>query len=173
MHGGEIAVSSAGVGEGSSFSVRLPVAAAPAAVPGDAPAERLPAPGSLRILVLDDNADAASTLGAMLEAHGHIVRLAFSGAGALEVLDKFSADLAFLDIGLPDISGYQVARTIRERFPERDIFLAALSGWGSTSDRQKSEEAGIDVHLTKPVTMAVIEHVILSRQRGLAADPAG
>lgn len=176
LHGGEIGVSSGGPGKGSTFSVRLPVAAAPAPAPvqGEAPAERAPSQASLRILVLDDNADAASTLGAMLEAHGHIVRLAFSGAGALEVLDKFSADLAFLDIGLPDISGYEVARQVRERFPERDIFLAALSGWGSTADRQKSEAAGIDVHLTKPVTMATIEHVILSRQgrRGLAGQPS-
>nr|WP_307728072.1 ATP-binding protein [Massilia terrae] len=174
LHGGQIGVASAGPGKGSTFSVRLPVAPAPAPAAGEGPAERAAAQASLRILVLDDNADAASTLGAMLEAHGHIVRLAFTGAGALEVLDKFSADLAFLDIGLPDISGYEVARRVRQRFPERDIFLAALSGWGSTADRRQSEEAGIDVHLTKPVTMATIENVIQSRQlrAGLAGQPS-
>ena len=163
LHGGSITADSAGQGQGSTFTVRQAAVPAPlAAVEHETAQPARIAP--LRILVLDDNADAASTMGAMLEAHGHAVRLAFTGAAALETLAQFDADIAILDIGLPDISGHEVARRIRARGGERQPFLVALSGWGSEADRQQSEIAGIDLHLTKPVTMDAIERLILARQ---------
>jgi CheY-like chemotaxis protein len=176
LHGGSISATSDGPGKGSTFIVRLRAVPAPVAVPGDRAAAPV-APGApLRILVLDDNADAASTMGAMLEASGHIVRLAFTGASALEALAQFDADIAILDIGLPDISGHEVARRIRAGRHAKQPFLVALSGWGSENDRQQSEAAGIDLHLTKPVTMEAIEELVLSRQgrdrAGAAAQPS-
>ncbi|MGZ5201099.1 MAG: PAS domain-containing hybrid sensor histidine kinase/response regulator [Telluria sp.] len=164
LHGGEITAESDGPGKGSTFTVRLPAAECPAGGPAEHGGAATAPAKPLRILVLDDNADAASTLGAMLEASGHTVRLAFTGAGALEALARFDADIAILDIGLPDISGHEVARRIRAGAGERQPFLAALSGWGSEADRQQSEEAGIDLHLTKPVTMAAMAQMILARE---------
>jgi PAS domain S-box-containing protein len=163
LHGGAISAHSDGPGKGSTFTVRLAAVPAPA-VEDERSSAAAPTGAPLRILVLDDNADAASTMGAMLEAGGHIVRLAFTGASALETLAQFDADIAILDIGLPDISGHEVARRIRAGAPGRQPFLVALSGWGNEHDRQQSEAAGIDLHLTKPVTMDVIEELILSRQ---------
>jgi PAS domain S-box-containing protein len=160
LHGGAIAADSEGPGKGSTFSVRLAAVQGAPAAGLEPPAARPAAQGALRILVLDDNVEAAGTLGALLEAHGHAVRLAGTGMEALDKLAEAEADIAILDIGLPDISGYEVARRIRERDPQRAIFIVALSGWGSGSDRRQSEQAGIDVHLTKPVTMATIEDTI-------------
>jgi PAS domain S-box-containing protein len=175
LHGGTIAAESDGPGKGSTFTVRLAAVQGTATGPDQDAGERPPAHAPLRILVLDDNVDAASTLGALLEAHGHSVRLAFTGTEALDLLAAAAADIAILDIGLPDISGHEVARRIRERWPERGIFLVALSGWGSAADRQQSEQAGIDVHLTKPATLAAIEEVIVacraSYASGAAAEP--
>jgi PAS domain S-box-containing protein len=175
LHGGTISAESGGHGKGSTFTVRLPVLQLAPGGQGGHPCARPPVQAPLRILVLDDNVDAASTLGALLEARGHIVQLAFTGRGALDSLESASADIAILDLGLPDMSGYDVARQIRERYPERHMFLIALSGWGSDRDRQRSEQAGIDLHLIKPVTMDTIEHAILSRQaqasHGLAIPP--
>jgi PAS domain S-box-containing protein len=164
LHGGTIEAASDGPGKGSTFSVRLAAAEHAPAGPAEAPALQAADQAPLRILVLDDNVDAAATLGALLEAQGHGVRLAYTGMEALALLAEADADIAILDIGLPDISGHEVARRIRERWPERGIFLAALSGWGSAADRRQSEQAGIDVHLTKPVTLAAVEQVIGSCQ---------
>jgi PAS domain S-box-containing protein len=163
LHGGSISAQSAGQGKGSTFTVRLTAVPAPTAPAEHAVAAS--APGApLRILVLDDNVDAASTMGAMLEAYGHVVRLAYTGAAALETLSHFQADIAILDIGLPDISGHEVARRIRARAEGCQPFLVALSGWGSDADRHQSDMAGIDLHLTKPVTMDAIEQLIVARQ---------
>jgi PAS domain S-box-containing protein len=176
LHGGTIAAESDGPGKGSTFSVRLAADGATAvqAVRPAAQAAQAPLRVPLRILILDDNIEAAITLGALLEAHGHAVRLAYTGMDALALLAEADADLAILDIGLPDISGHEVARRIRERRPESGIFVVALSGWGSGSDRQQSEQAGFDVHLTKPATMAAIGQVLFAceARRGLAAQPS-
>jgi CheY-like chemotaxis protein len=164
LHGGSISAESEGPGKGSTFTVRLAAVPAPAAPHGEHAVAPVAPRAPLRILVLDDNADAASTLGAMLEACGHVVHLAFTGAGALEALAHFDADIAILDIGLPDMSGHEVARRIRAGSQARHLFLVALSGWGSENDRRQSEAVGIDLHLTKPVTMDAIEQLILSRK---------
>jgi PAS domain S-box-containing protein len=176
LHGGTISAESEGPGKGSTFTVRLAAEPAPAAAQGEHALAPVAPRAPLRILVLDDNADAASTLGAMLEACGHVVRLAFTGAAALEALAHFDADIAILDIGLPDMSGHEVARRIRAGGEALQPFLVALSGWGSENDRRQSEAVGIDLHLTKPVTMDAIEQLILSRKgqdrAGMAAQPS-
>ncbi|QGZ41322.1 signal transduction histidine kinase [Pseudoduganella flava] len=173
LHGGTIVAESDGQGKGSTFTVRLPVLPAAAAGRRERPAARAPARAPLRVLVLDDNHDAAQTLGAMLEARGHAVQLAYTGRSALEALEQADVDVAILDIGLSDISGHEVARQIRLRHPHRPILLIALSGWGSERERQQSEQAGFDLHLTKPATMEALERAIQSRrpsaQRALAS----
>jgi CheY-like chemotaxis protein len=97
--------------------------------------------------------DAAQTLGNLLDLAGHTVQLAHSGQEALDLAARFLPDLAFLDIGLPDMSGYDVARALRARPALRDTYLVALTGWGAAADRLRSKEAGIDLHLTKPVSL--------------------
>jgi PAS domain S-box-containing protein len=157
MHGGTLSAHSAGLGEGSTFLLRLPLAQdepAPASTPAPAPEPaQQPAAGPRRILVLDDNVDAAQTLGNLLGMAGHTVQLAHSGQEAIDLAERFAPDLAFLDIGLPDMSGYDVARALRARPLLRDTYLVALTGWGAAADRLRSQEAGIDLHLTKPVSL--------------------
>ena len=157
MHGGTLSAHSAGPGEGSTFLLRLPLAQdepAPASTPAPAPEPaQQPAAGPRRILVLDDNVDAAQTLGNLLGMAGHTVQLAHRGQEAIDLAERFAPDLAFLDIGLPDMSGYDVARALRARPLLRDTYLVALTGWGAAADRLRSQEAGIDLHLTKPVSL--------------------
>jgi CheY-like chemotaxis protein len=109
--------------------------------------------GPRRILVLDDNVDAAQTLGNLLGMAGHTVQLAHSGREAIDLAARFLPDLCFLDIGLPDMSGYDVARALRAQPALRATWLVALTGWGAAADRLKSKDAGIDLHLTKPVSL--------------------
>jgi CheY-like chemotaxis protein len=151
LHGGTLGAHSAGPGQGSTFELRLPLAQGEPA-PAHAQAQ-LPGTGPRRILVLDDNLDAAQTLGSLLGMAGHAVQLAHSGQEALDLAARFLPDLAFLDIGLPDMSGYDVARGLRARPPLQHTYLVALTGWGAAADRLRSKEAGIDLHLTKPVSL--------------------
>jgi PAS domain S-box-containing protein len=158
MHGGTLVAESEGLGRGSRFTVRLPLAHAvpvPAPVP-DVEQQAEPEAEGRRILVLDDNVDAAQMLGALLGAAGHRVELAHSGHEAIELARSFVPDLAFLDIGLPDISGYEVAQALRRQPPLRHACLVALTGWGAATDRQRSKDAGFDLHLTKPVSLEAL-----------------
>ena len=152
LHGGRVWAESLGPGRGSTFCVRLP-RAAPAGVAQE-PSLPAPLPGAApprRVLVVDDNVDAAEMLAALVALDGHEVRTASSGAGALEILRDFRPHVAFLDIGLPDMSGYELAMQLR-RDPElRGLLLVAVTGWGQAEDRRKSKGAGFDDHLTKPV----------------------
>lgn len=159
LHGGSVAAFSAGIGKGSSFSVTLPLAlpacrevqpAAPATLP-DAGA------GALRILVVDDNVDAAETLSALLELSGHAALVANDGREALRMVQQLLPHLVFLDIGMPRMNGYEVARAIREELKLDDIVLVALTGWGGADDRARTKAAGFDRHMTKPVTIGAIE----------------
>jgi PAS domain S-box-containing protein len=169
LHGGVLSAHSDGHGQGSSFTVHLPLC--------DGPGERAGLPRSVdgapfreqRILILDDNADAAQTLGALMESCGHPVRLAYTGRQAIEAAGEFAPHIAFLDIGLPDISGHEVAQQLRYRYPEREMVLVALTGWGSDADRRNSAQAGFDFHLTKPVTVDAINSLfpnLVSVERG-------
>ena len=163
MHGGSVAASSAGTNAGSLFTVRLPLAAEAEqarAVPGE-PAPALDnAAGGLKVLVVDDNVDAAVTLSMILEISGYTARVAHDGYEALAVAQVFGPRVAFLDIGMPGMSGYETARAIRATPGLEDIVLVALTGWGAESDRQRSNEAGFDHHLTKPVQLDVVEALL-------------
>ena len=103
------------------------------------------------MLVVDDNADAAATLRLLLEAQGHEARAAYTGPAALDVLAQFDAEVVFLDLGMPDVDGFEVARRIRAMPRGRDVLLVALTGWGQADDRRRTADAGFDEHLTKPV----------------------
>ena len=151
LHDGRVWAESEGPGKGSTFYVVLPIATT-------APAERLPsqtfpaAAGTRRrVLVVDDNVDAADMLAALLAYEGHEVRVESNGVAALTAAAEFRPDVAFLDIGLPGMNGYELARRLRLDPAFGNIVLIAVTGWGQQEDRQRSHEAGFDEHLTKPV----------------------
>jgi signal transduction histidine kinase len=151
LHGGTAEARSAGLGLGSEFIVRLPLAVRPqGATP---PAVDLQASKSTRrrILVADDNRDAAESLAMLLEIAGHEVRVAHHGQAALSLAQVFRPDTALLDIGMPDMSGYEVARSLRSEPWATDVLMIALTGWGQDSDRRRALESGFDHHLIKPV----------------------
>jgi CheY-like chemotaxis protein len=116
--------------------------------------------GLARILVVDDNVDAATTLSMILEACGYQTRMAHDGMAALEVAQEFRPQLAFLDIGMSVMDGYDTARSIRRLRGLENMRLVALTGWGAESDRRKSDEAGFDHHLTKPVELEVVQDLL-------------
>jgi PAS domain S-box-containing protein len=184
LHGGTVSAASDGVGRGSTFTVRLPLVpdkprgalaapvAAPAAAAPAAPVAAAAAPAApqdaeqgLRVLVVDDNIDAADTLGALLDMNGHATRVANDGYQAIEMAQEFQPQVVFLDIGLPGMNGYEVARKLRE-LPGMDrAFLVALTGWGTREDRERSSEAGFDHHLTKPADMNAVETLLSNLAR--------
>jgi PAS domain S-box-containing protein len=154
LHRGRVSADSAGVGHGSRFTVWLPLSEsdAPAAAEATREAEVPAAPaGGLRVLVVDDNIDAAETLGALLEFSGHQVRVAHTGAEALTLAASQLPQVVFMDIGLPDISGYEAALALRGMQGMASTRIIALTGWGAPSDKERSSAAGFDRHLTKPV----------------------
>ena len=169
LHGGRVNAFSAGRGQGSTFTVRLPLRpGSPHARAGGAGNEadaRPPAP--LRVLVVDDNADAADSLVALLDALGHTTWVARDGPEGLRLALDVQPDLVLLDIGLPGMSGYEVARAIRRHQGVRQIVLIALTGWGAQSDQQQSHEAGFDQHLTKPVSLEALEQALAAAARAL------
>lgn len=163
LHGGHVVAESGGPGAGSTFTVRLPLARSRLTPERDQSVQPSPvASASLRrrVLVVDDNTDAATMLAALLTQLGHDVRTAGDGPAALSLLDGFTPDLALLDIGLPGMSGYELARRLRAREDCRDVRLVAVTGWGQPDDRRRSLDAGFDEHLTKPVDPRAIREVI-------------
>ena len=156
LHGGSVDVSSAGVGRGSEFTVRLPRIAAPAQSPappdGVAPSqEQATAAGGLRILVADDNVDLATSMGDLLRAFGHSVRIVHDGQAALDAALADPPDVALFDIGMPRLSGYDLALRLRAEPSMQGMVMIAITGWGQEADRQRAREAGFDSHLVKPV----------------------
>jgi CheY-like chemotaxis protein len=163
MHGGSIEAQSGGEGKGSEFIVRLPVAAAVAAASAP-PRDDAPIPTRVRsrVLVADNNEDAAMSLRVILEALGHETRVAHDGAEAVKAAEEFRPTAAVLDIGMPKANGYDVARQIRGQAWGKDILLMAVTGWGQIEDRQRSVEAGFDHHLVKPVDPVVVAQLLAS-----------
>jgi CheY-like chemotaxis protein len=160
LHGGRVSAASAGRGHGSTFTVRLPLRGEPGPpLARDAPlsATGTGARAALRVLVVDDNADAADSLVALLGLIGHETRVAHEGHGGYRAALDFVPDLVFLDIGLPGMNGHEVARAIRATPGLEQVVLVALTGWGAQSDMSRSHEAGFDQHLTKPVSMGALE----------------
>ncbi len=160
LHGGTVAATSRGLGLGSEFMLRLPLAASAAAVVGHGLANVCAQAGEHRVLVVDDNRDAAEMLADVLGAAGHRACVAFDGPDALRLAPDFHPELAVLDIGLPVMDGYELGRRLRELPTLADLKLVALTGYGQASDRARSHEAGFDEHLTKPVELPVVEALV-------------
>jgi signal transduction histidine kinase len=162
MHGGTLEADSAGLGRGSRFSVRLALPNGEPGVVSPAGEFDVPLPASRRILVVDDNQDAAEMLAMMLTAWGQETRVAHDGLAALDAATEFQPEVVLLDIGLPQLDGYDTARRMRQQAWGRAALLVAVTGWGQESDLERSREAGFDHHLVKPVA----PHAL----RGLLAD---
>lgn len=161
LHGGSVAAHSLGVGRGSTFTVRLPLAPPPAQQAETARPEPCGEQAKRRrVLVVDDNEDAAELLATMLDLHGYETRTAHDGPGALQAIAAFAPDLVFLDIGLPGMSGHEVAQTIRATPGGAGIVLVAVTGWGGSDAERRTQASGFDFHLTKPVELAAIQDVL-------------
>jgi signal transduction histidine kinase len=170
LHGGSIAVHSDGAGQGSTFTVRLPLLASALHQPDEAPAVAPPvaslatAPAAgLRIMVVDDNEDAACALGELLTLHGHTVHVAFGAPEALRQEPLFQPQVCLLDIGLPGMDGYELAQRLRQHSGGRALGLVAITGYGQDSDRRRATDAGFDHHLTKPVDLAALAALLDQR----------
>jgi len=181
LHGGRVEARSDGPGRGSEFIVRLPVGAPAWEVSQvEVSADRPAADVGLRILVVDDSRDAADTCATVLELSGHEVQTAYDGRRALELAGTFRPHALVLDIGLPDVNGYEVARSIRAAPWGASMVLIAVSGWGQGEDRRRALEAGFDHHLTKPIAAETLESLLQSldtsepdRKEYLASGRAG
>ena len=175
LHGGTVSAYSAGAGRGSQFTIRLPLAQAQRAPA----AERRDATPSqdarrCRVLVVDDNVDSVDSLAMLLRMMGHEVETASDGASGLEKAAAFHPDVGILDIGLPKVNGYEVAKQIRQQPWSANVVLVALTGWGQDQHRRRSEESGFNYHLTKPVEFDVLQDILAAAdhclpQRNVAA----
>jgi PAS domain S-box-containing protein len=178
LHGGTVTARSAGVGQGSTFAVRLPVVGKDAGAPRSA--AHAASTGitiatvtkSFRVLVVDDNTDAAESLSDLLQLGGHITRVASDGDQAIRMAQEFLPHLVFLDIGIPGKNGYEVARTLRSTPGMEQVMLAALTGWGAEEDRVRSRDAGFDHHLTKPAELDLVDG-LLSQLAAFSRPSAG
>ena len=166
MHGGRVAAHSDGLGHGSEFIVALPLHAevAPAvSIPGDA--------GSIamrhRVLVVDDNRDSAETLAMVLRMHGSEVVTAHDGAAALDAGAVFRPDIVLLDIGMPEMDGYEVARRLRLEPWGENVLLVAQTGWGQPEDRRRTHDAGFDLHVTKPIDYAKLAKMLAAKSAAI------
>jgi PAS domain S-box-containing protein len=152
MHGGRIEARSEGLGKGAEFVVRLPVGVGTSQAPVLGGSERpSPSKSSLRILIVDDNRDAADSLRMLLRLGGNDTRVAYDGQEGLQVAGQFRPDVLLLDIGLPGLNGYEACRRIREQAWGKEAVLIAVTGWGQEEDQRRSHEAGFDYHMVKPV----------------------
>lgn len=161
LHGGTVTVESAGPGKGSVFHVRLPRALAPIDRTPVVTEDRSARPVSRRrVLVVDDHVDAARMLQLLLQYEGHDARIAHDGQAALKAVEEFKPEFVFLDIGMPGMNGYEIARALRGHESRNNLFLIALTGWGQPSDIQESREAGFDLHLVKPLDTASVKRLL-------------
>jgi CheY-like chemotaxis protein len=163
MHGGRVEARSGGLGLGSEFIVRLPIAAG-VTVP-EGPAGRSWNLKDHRVLVVDDNCDAADMLATLLDTLGATTCVAHDGEAALSSLASFRPDVVLLDIGMPGLDGYEVARRIRARPDHRTTLLIALTGWGQEQDQARSRAAGFDHHLIKPLDVDRLREILEFRTR--------
>jgi CheY-like chemotaxis protein/anti-sigma regulatory factor (Ser/Thr protein kinase) len=163
MHGGSIEAHSEGAGKGSEFVVRLPaLAPATKTIAEDEPVSEERPAVRRRILVVDDNFDSAESMAMMLTLSGHEVATAHDGMEAVKLAGEFQPDVAFLDLGMPKLDGYEAARSIRQQSWGKQIVLVALTGWGQQEDKRRSREAGFDAHLVKPIDFGVLEELVAS-----------
>jgi PAS domain S-box-containing protein len=161
LHGGTVAAYSGGTGQGSQFTIKLPVAPAQRAVAVERHEAALAAaPARCRVLVVDDNVDSVESLAMLLRMMGHEVTTAGDGEAALKQAEEFRPDVAILDIGLPKVNGYDLAKEIRQRRWAKNVVLVALTGWGQAQHRMRSQESGFNHHLTKPVEFDVLQQIL-------------
>lgn len=161
LHDGSVSVASQGAGKGSEFTVRLPLTEATTQAVASKVSEATAQ--AFRILVIDDNIDAAQSMTMALELLGYEAQTAHDGHIGLQSAERFQPDVILLDIGLPDLNGYEVARRIRSSRFGKDMFLIAATGWGQEADKQLALDAGFDCHLTKPVDFNKLQEVLVQR----------
>jgi len=164
LHDGTIEARSNGSDQGSEFIVRLPLIQQPIELPSKTDGPRPAVLSGSRILVVDDNKDSADSLGMLLRLKGNEIRTTYDGLKAVEVAEEFHPELVLLDIGLPKLNGYDVARRIRQQKWGRDMILVALTGWGQDEDRRRSQEAGFNFHIVKPVELSALEELLSGSQ---------
>jgi CheY-like chemotaxis protein len=162
MHGGTINVTSQGPGRGSEFVVALPLTrkAPRSGSQRDDSVAPLTDTTHLKLLIVEDNEDAREMLRMLLESYGYEVTAAEDGISALTAIETTQPDIAFVDIGLPEMDGYEVARRIRTKHIADETCLVALTGYGQSADRNKAHEAGFDHHLTKPLHMGDLQKIL-------------
>jgi PAS domain S-box-containing protein len=166
MHGGSIEAKSGGEGQGSEFIVRLPVVSRRTFATQPTTETILESPAERRILIVDDNKDSADSLAMLFEITGNKTYMAHDGIEAVEAIEKHRPEVVLLDIGLPNLNGYEVCRRIREQPWGKDIMVIALTGWGQEDDRRRSEEAGFNGHLVKPVDYDKLLELLSSLHNG-------
>jgi CheY-like chemotaxis protein len=171
LHGGRVDAWSAGRGQGSVFTVHLPALARGFTTAASDARKTETRADAQRILVVDDNRDATETLAALLQLSGHETATAYDGKSAIEIAESFRPDVLLLDIGMPELNGYEVARRVRALPWGGETTLVALTGWGQEDDRRRSQDAGFDAHLVKPVDHAQLMQLLASvrgvdRRRG-------
>jgi CheY-like chemotaxis protein len=162
MHDGEVTACSAGVGQGSTIEIRLPLAEGPVVA---APAAAAIKSAPLRIMIVDDNEDSANSLASLLQLDGHETETAYAPQVALERIPQFAPALVLLDIGLPGMDGYEVARRLRVRAELAGVRLIAVTGYGQAEDQQRARAAGFDDHLIKPVDLTRLRTIIAALPR--------
>jgi signal transduction histidine kinase/ActR/RegA family two-component response regulator len=169
MHDGRIAIRSPGPGQGTEVEIRLPIARVQAATAVRAEPSTVAAKRSLRVLIVEDNLDAAEMMEVAVSQQGHVTQVAHDGSTALGVATRFAPDVVFLDIGLPGMNGYDVVRRLRELPAFTNVHIAAVTGWGQDADRRKAREAGFDSHFTKPLSPAVLEELLAAIAQRLSS----
>jgi CheY-like chemotaxis protein/anti-sigma regulatory factor (Ser/Thr protein kinase) len=161
LHGGSIDATSAGIGLGSEFTVRLPITSAEAAKTRNEPSLiRAPYTGSLRIMLAEDDADGAESIQALLGNCGYEVHIVKDGPAAIAAASVLHPQVVLLDIGLPGMNGYELAQELRHRMRDRKLLLVALSGYGQPEDLRRSRESGIDYHLVKPLKLEKLQEIL-------------
>jgi CheY-like chemotaxis protein len=162
-HGGVVLAASDGAGQGSKFTVRLPIMSQATQInlPEGSSPQLLTSFKPRRVLVVDDNVDSANSISELIEMWGHEVTFAYDGFSGLEIARTFKPDVALLDIGLPGMSGHQLAIELK-KIMQDDLFLIAMTGYGNKSDREESKAAGFQVHMTKPVSMAPLQNLLVT-----------
>lgn len=165
MHGGTISAASAGPGAGSTFTLRLPCVRDAASSPDDGSTSSVPPPERMRVLVADDNVDAADMLATLLRLHGYDVRTTYDGAAALEEAATFQPQVVILDLGLPGVNGVDIGRELRRQARGGSLFIVAVTGWGRQEDRERTARAGFDQHLVKPIDPDTLLQAIEAHRR--------